>query len=108
MFKVYNVIHRCKTAFGYSLLIKSRVWTTTEALIIKLTYSQLVIIVKKIKKTNKCTDQAILILEQQVQTVAVHTPHLYAQCFYIRFKFKPLMITDRMPALWIKINPSDL
>lgn len=108
MFVVYDVIYRRKAAFGYSLLVKLGVWTTTETLITKLTSSQLVVAAKEISEINKCTDPAILALEQQVQTAAAHAPHSYAQCFQFRPKLKALMITDRMPALWVIINLSDL
>lgn len=108
MFIVYDVIHRRKAALGYSLLIKSGLWDKIENLITELTHAQLVAVVTEIKKTNRCTDPAILALETHVQTVAAHAPHPYARCFQFRLRLKALMITNGMPVFWIKINPADL
>ena len=68
----------------------------------------MITIIKKIKETNRCTNPAILALEQQVQIVITHVPHLYARCFQFKLRLKALMITDRIPILWITINPTDL
>ena len=84
MFVVYNVIHRQKAALGYSLLVKSKLWTETEELIKNLTYTELISAAKEIKDTNRCTNLAMLPLERQVQTVPAHTPHSYARCFQFR------------------------
>lgn len=73
-----------------------------------LTYDDLIVAAKKIKETNRYTNPAILALKRQIQTVAAHAPHLYAQCFPFRLQMKALMITDRMATLWIIITPADL
>lgn len=63
IFVVYNIIYRRKATLVYSLFIKIKLWTRIEELIKKLTYSKLIVAFKKIKKTNKWTNLAILILE---------------------------------------------
>ncbi len=108
MFVVYDVIHRCKAALGYSLLIKLGMWEKTEELICEITHAQLIATVTEIKETNWCTDAAILALERHVQTVAAHAPHLYARCFQFRLQLKALMVGNGMPVFWITINPADL
>ncbi len=108
MFVVYDVIHRRKVALGYSLLIKSGMWEKTEELIRKITHAQLIITAIKIEETNCCTDTAILALERDVQTVAAHAPHLYAQYFQFRMQLKVLIVTNGMPVFWITINLVDL
>ena len=108
MFVVYDVIHRRKAALGYSLLVKTKLWTETEELISNLTHDDLIAAAKEIKETNRCTNPAILALERQVQTVAAHAPHSYARCFQFRLRLKALMITDGMATLWITISPADL
>lgn len=60
------MIHRRKAALGYSLLIKTKLWTETEELIKNLAYNELVAAVKEIKETNRCTNPAMLALEWQV------------------------------------------
>lgn len=46
-----------------------------------MTYSKLVAAIKKIKKTNRGTNLAILAFEWQKQTVAAYISYLYIQCF---------------------------
>ena len=38
MFVVYNIIHKHKAAFGYSLLIKLHIWKKTKKLIYEIIY----------------------------------------------------------------------
>ncbi len=78
MFLIYDIIHRRKAALGYSLLIKLSMWEKTEELIHEITHAQLLATATEIKEINRCTNAAILVLEQHVQTVATHTPHSYA------------------------------
>lgn len=52
MFVVYNIIHKRKATFGYSLLVKLGMWEKTEKLICKITYAQLIIVAIKIKEIN--------------------------------------------------------
>ncbi len=66
MFVVYDVIHRPKAALGYSLLIKSGIWEKTEELICEITHALLIATATEIKETNRCTDTAILVLEQHI------------------------------------------
>lgn len=73
-----------------------------------MTYDCLVAAAVEIKTTNKCTDKAILALERQVQTVAAPAPNSFAYCYQFCFHLKALMVTDRMFALWITINPVNL
>ncbi len=108
MFIIFDVIHRRKAALGYSLLIKSGMWEKTEELIREITHAQLITAATKIKETNRCIDPAILALERHVQTIATHTPHLYARCFQFWLQLKALMVANGMPVFWITINPADL
>lgn len=78
MFIVYDVIHKRKTALGYNLLVNLGIWEKTEELIREIIHVQLIAIATKIKKTNRCTNIAILALEQLFQNVAAHISHLYA------------------------------
>ena len=66
MFVVYNIIHRRKAALGYSLLIKTKLWTKTKELITNLIHDDLIAAAKEIKATNRCTNPAILALERLV------------------------------------------
>ncbi len=77
MFVVYDIIHRRKAALGYSLLIKLGMWEKIKELIYKITHAQLIAVVTKINEINWCTNAAILVLEQYVQTVAAHAHHSY-------------------------------
>ena len=52
MFIVYDVIHTCKIALGYNLLVKLGMWEKTEELIREITYSQLTAVATKIKEIN--------------------------------------------------------
>ena len=75
---------------------------------IVLTYDCLAAAAVEIKTTNKCIDKAILALERQVQTVAAPAPNSFACCYQFCLHLKALMVTDRMFALWITINPVNL
>lgn len=68
----------------YNLFIKIKLKTKIEQLITNLTYNNLIAIVKKIEKTNRYINQAILALEQQIQIMAIHTPYSYAHYFHFR------------------------
>ncbi len=74
----------------------------------EIIYARLTATATKIKETNRCTDVAILTLEQHVQTVVAHTPHLYARCFQFRLRLKALMVANGMPVFWITFNSADL
>lgn len=82
MFVVYNVIHRCKAALGYNLLVKLGMWEKTEKLIRKITHAQLIELATEIKEMNWCTNVALLALKRQVQTVAASAPYLYTRYFH--------------------------
>ena len=77
-------------------------------MICEITHIKLIAVATKIKKTNRCTDIAILALEQPVQTVAAHAPHSYAQCFQFWLELKALVVANGMLVFWIIINPADL
>lgn len=75
MFIVYDIIYRQKTVLGYDLLIKYSFWNKTKNIITKLTYTPLIAIATKIKKTNRYINPAILALETHIYRVAAHTSH---------------------------------
>lgn len=77
IFVIYDVIHRYKAVLGYSFLVELGIWEKTEELIYEITYSQLIAMTTKIKKTNQCTNGVILVLKRYVQTVAAYAPYLY-------------------------------
>lgn len=108
MFLVYDVIHKCYAALGYSLLVKSQIWAKTKSPTAVLIYDCLTAAAVEIKTTNKCTNKTILTLERQVQTVVTSAPNLFARCYQFCLHFKAFIVTDGMLALWITINPANL
>lgn len=64
MFVVYNIIHKQKAALGYSLFVKTKLWTEKKLLIMNLTHNNLTAVAKEIKETSRYTNSAILALEQ--------------------------------------------
>lgn len=66
MFIVYNVIYKQKTALDYSLIIQFNYKNKIKNLITELTHVQLVATAIKIKKANKCTNLAILVLKTHI------------------------------------------
>ena len=108
MFFFYNVINCRQSSFGYLLLTKRKFLRQTCAKINVITLSQLEAVAAEIKETVKCTDPDILMLKQQVQIVTSKTPHSFAKCANQATHFKTLMLSNRMPVLWITINPFDL
>lgn len=62
-------------------------------------YNHLAAAVVEVKVIGKYSNKAIQFLECQVQIVAAHTLYLFACCYYFKFYFKVLIITNRMPTL---------
>ncbi len=108
MYVGYNVIQRCAAALGYSLLVKSQNWSQTQELIAGITHNQLCKAAKLVRTTNTYKDLAVLALKNLVQLVSAHVPHSFAKCHEYRLQMRALMITNRMPVLWITFNLSDL
>ena len=71
-------------------------------------YNNLIAATKKIKKTNRYTNLAILAFKLQEQTIAAHVPHSCARYFQFRLWLKALIITDEMVILWIIISLKNL
>lgn len=61
----------------------------------------------EIKKTKKCSNPDILILERHVQIVATHSPNFFAKYFEQRLIIKALIISNRISLLWIMLNLLD-
>lgn len=62
----------------------------------------------EIKIIRKCTNPAILILEQQMQIVAFRSPHSFAKCVKQNLFIRLFMISDGMSTIWIMLNLSNL
>lgn len=107
MFLLYDVINRRQSSLRYLPLTKRKFWGETCAKVNAITLSQLEAAATEIKKTGKCIDPNILIVERQVQIIASKSPHSFAKCTNQATHIKALMLNNKMPFVWITINTSD-
>ena len=90
------------------MLLKLSVYRQTQKWVQNITLLQLKQAATKIKNTGQCTDFAILNLERQIQVIAKIALYFHSCCAEQAVHIKFLMVSDRMPTLWITLNFSNL
>lgn len=73
-----------------------------------IAYNQLCKVVELVWTTNTCKDSTVLALENLVQLISAYISHFFAKCYEYHLQIQTLMITNRMPILWISFYLSDL